>query len=125
MALSFSVTTTDRSTNAIRVYGTIAASGSYSTSGDTLSFAGFDQIKSDTIPFFVTIQSQKGTGASGFEYRFVPGTTMANGKMQVFGQQPTSATTGVIALSELAAGAYPAGVTGDAILVEAVFVFGS
>jgi hypothetical protein len=111
----------DRSGNAIRVYGKIVATGNYVTGGDTLSFAGLDAIKSNSIPVLVSISSQS---SGGFEYRFVPGTTMANGKMQSFGQQPTSATTGVIAMSEVAAGAYPAGVTGDVIVFEAVFVFG-
>lgn len=124
MALSINILSTDRSTNALRVYGTIVATGSYTTGGVALSFAGFDQIKSDTVPFFVSVQSQASAGASGFEYRFVPGTTIANGKLQVFGQQPTSATGGIIALSELAAAAFPAGVTGDNILFEAVFIFG-
>lgn len=124
MALAFTVTATDRSTNALRVYGKIVASGSYVAGGDTLSLAGQSQIVSSTVPFFVSVQSQASAGASGFEYRFVPGTTLANGKLQVFGQQPTSATGGVIAMSEVAAGAYPAGVTGDVILAEAVFTFG-
>jgi hypothetical protein len=114
----------DRSTNALRVYGKIVAAGSYTTGGDGLSFAGLDAIKSDSVPSFVSIQSQASGGASGFEYRFVPGTTMANGKMQSFGQQPTSVTSGIIALNEIAAAAYPAGITGDTIVFEAIFLFG-
>jgi hypothetical protein len=124
MALALTVTLVDRSVNALRVYGTITASGSYSTGGDTLSFAGFDQIKSSSLPQFVSIQSQNASGHSLWEYGFTPGTTQANGKMQVLGQQPTSATTGVIQFAELAAGAYPASITGDKIMYEAVFVFG-
>jgi hypothetical protein len=124
MALALTVTLVDRSNNALRVYGTITASGSYSAGGDTLSFAGFDQIKSSSLPQFVSIQSQNASGHSLWEYGFTPGTTQANGKMQVLGQQPTSATTGVIQFSELAAGAYPASITSDKIMYEAVFVFG-
>ena len=72
MALSLTVTTVDRSTNALRVYGKITASSNYTTGGDTLSFAGQSQIISDAVPVFVSIQSQTSAGASGFEYRFVP-----------------------------------------------------
>jgi hypothetical protein len=124
MALAVTVTFVDRSNNALRVYGTIAASGNYTTGGDTLSFAGQDAIKSSSLPKFVSIQSQNSSGHSLWEYGYTPGTTQANGKMQVLGQQPTSATTGVIPFSELAAAAYPASITGDVITFEAVFAFG-
>jgi hypothetical protein len=124
MALAVTVSFVDRSVNSLRVYGTITASGSYTTGGDTLSFAGFDQIKSSSLPKFVSIQSQNASGHSLWEYGYTPGTTQANCKMQVLGQQPTSATAGVIQFSELAAGAYPASITSDVITFEAVFAFG-
>jgi hypothetical protein len=61
MALAITATTvvTDRSTNAGRVYAKIVASGSYVAGGDTLSFAGLDAIKSDSVPFFVSIQGRR------------------------------------------------------------------
>jgi hypothetical protein len=124
MALAVTVNFVDRSNNALRVYGTIAATGSYTTGGDTLSFANQALIASNTLPKIVSIQSQNAAGHSLWEYGFTPGTTFANGKMQVLGQQPTSATTGVIPLSELAAAAYPASITGDVIVFEAVFTYG-
>lgn len=124
MALAVTVTYVDRSVNSLRVYGTIAATGSYTTGGDTLSFAGFDQIKSSSLPKFVSIQSQNAAGHSLWEYGYTPGTTLATCKMQVLGQQPTSATTGIIQFSELAAAAYPASITGDVIMFEAVFTYG-
>lgn len=124
MALTATILNVTRDTSALRVYGKIAASGTYTTGGDTLSFAGFDQIKANSIPLFVSVQSQNSAGHSGWEYGFTPGTTLANSKMQVLGQQPTSASAGVIALSELAAGSYPASITGDVILFEAVFLYG-
>ena len=82
------ITNVDATLNSFIVEGTITVSASYpgSGNGDVLSFAGFDNIKSSSPPRFVTIQEQPaaGTSASGLIYSFSPGTTQANGKMQVF-----------------------------------------
>ena len=82
-----SITNVDATLNSFIVEGTITVSGSYpgSGNGDTLSFAGFDQIKSSSPPRFVEIKEQPaaGTAVSGLLYDFAPGTTMANGKMIV------------------------------------------
>jgi hypothetical protein len=102
----------------VEAYGTFAFSGSYSTGGEAVTWAGLGtqgaQIPSSQVPVQVYIQSQ---GGSGFLYGWNQGT----GKVQVFGQQPTSPTTGIIALNELAAAAYPAGITGDTVTFLAVF----
>lgn len=126
MALAVTIVKIDSDTNSTYVLGTIAASGNYAAGGDTLSFANPTNPKGGTlnvqsIPRQVWIQSQASGGGSGWIYSFRPGTTIANAKMQVFGQQPTSATAGVIPLSELAAAAYPASITGDTIVFEAIF----
>ena len=80
---------TDTTQNEQIVDGTIALSGNYggaSTHGDTLSFAGFDQIKSSQVPRKVEIfeAPPAGTSATGDTFQFSPGTTQANGVMQVF-----------------------------------------
>ena len=115
----------DRSVNILRVFGTIVASGSYATGGDTLDFSGFDSIKSNKPPILVKIQSDAvmSSTVGGWLYQFHPGTTIKNGVMQVVGQDPTSASSGVIQFEELAAGAYPASVSGDSIKFEAYFQF--
>lgn len=104
------------------ISGSIALSGNYgsgSSHGDTLSFLGFDLIKSSYPPlrveFFETPAA--GASASGFVLQFNPGTTQGNGVLQVF--------TGAAAqspLTELTQGsAYPAGLTGAVIQCRAWF----
>lgn len=109
------ITTTDfwHDSKRLTVVGTIAASGTYPTGGDTLSFAGVKGVLSSTPPTTVQI-----AGSSGFIYQFVAGTTIANGKMKVL-----VATTGGtnIPLAEHTNVAYVAGVTGDVIGFEAIF----
>lgn len=99
----------------LHIVGSIAATGNYASGGDTLSFAS-GEIKSQKIPDHVDVH-----GVAGFVYEFLDGTDNATGKLKVRGQEPTSATAGVIALSEIAAAAYPAGVTGDTIRFHAIF----
>jgi len=64
----------------------LTASGSYpgTSAGDTLSLIGI--VPSNSVPIFVTIDEEppEGTLASGLLFRFAPGTTQANGAMQVF-----------------------------------------
>ncbi len=82
------ITNVDATLNSFIVEGTLTVSASYpgSGNGDVLSFAGFDQIKSQSPPRRVDIKEQPpaGTSASGLIYNFSVGTTQANGKMQVF-----------------------------------------
>lgn len=118
MATAVNVLQVDKAHRLLRVYGTISASGSYTALGDPLSFSGIDLIKSSLPPIMVSIQSQKSGGVTGYDYRYNPGTTLANGKFQVFVETATAGS----AHSELAAGAYPAGVTGDTIFFEAIFL---
>lgn len=81
------------------VLGTLVFSGSYSTGGDTLSFTGLG-IQSSLAPDQVWVG-----GTSGYAFGYVPGSpaSQSNGKVKI----STTAAT------ELAAGAYPAGITGD------------
>ena len=116
MALSVTINNVDHAADSLYVRGSVSASGSYTAGGDTLDFSGKGDLPASTPPRDVFIH-----GVSGFVYEFVRGATLTNNKVKVRGQQPTSATTGVIALDEIAAAAYPAGVTGDTISFLAVF----
>jgi hypothetical protein len=101
------------------VYFSVVLTGSYTAHGDILTFAGFDQIKSDQIPIWVEFGENPpaGTSPSGFVYNYCPGTTIANGRVAVF--------TGAAAqspLTELSAGAYTAGALAAVVTGHAVFV---
>lgn len=100
--MSVSVTVTDHWTDGKRIHVifSVTPTGNYTVNGDTLSFAD-PEIKSNSIPEFVSLQGQ---GVNN--YAFIPGTTMANGK--IFGQ-----TGGV----QFSAAAYPA----DTIVGHAIF----
>lgn len=101
MALAISITDVDSASDNLTVYGTLAASGNYSTGGDTLDFTTVaSQITASQAPVQVRVG-----GSTGDSYAFIPASpaTMANGKVKV----NTASNT------ELAAGAYPARITGD------------
>jgi len=128
MSLAVQILEVDMTQKKFRVRFQVTPSSSYTTGGDTLDWGTVTQISSGpSVPFggnptWVFIQSQPSASgaASGFFYSYSNG-TFPNGLMQVWGQDPTSATTGVIALSELAQASYPAGVTGDTIIGMAEF----
>lgn len=114
MAVSISaVTNVDATQNQLIVDGALTLSGNYGgadTHGDTLSFAGFDEIKSSSVPTRVEIfeAPTAGNAPTGYSFVFAPGTTQANGVLQVL--------QGAAAISEpqaeiTAAAAYPAALT--------------
>lgn len=110
MALALTLTTfpsgTCDVTEKVKIFrGTVAASGSYTTSGDTLSLAGCPGAFKP--PVRVELQSKNGYGLF-----FTPGSTIANGLVFI--------TTG--SNTELSSGAYPAGLTDDTIYITAHFV---
>lgn len=119
--VTITVNNTSFDSATLTVWGTIAISaspGAYPAHGWTLSFAGLDVIKSNSIPLECDIWSgpAAGTSNSGYQYGYCPGTTRDNGQMTVF--------TGAAAqspLAELSAGSTPAGVSGDTIRFKAVF----
>lgn len=116
MAITFKVDANNSSDiSQLIVYGTLVFSGSYVSGGDTLNFntasgtqggMGADAIKSASLPTFSVILEAPvaGTPGSGYTYLYSPGTSQANGKVQLFAGG-----------TELAAGAYPAGVTGAVV----------
>jgi hypothetical protein len=107
MALTFTLVDSWSDGKRIHVTGTVAASGSYVTGGDTLNLSLFPVIGATLPPLQGTAWMD---GLAGYDYVFTPGAALSNGKVKIF-QQGTTAG----AFPELAAGAYPAAVTGDTI----------
>jgi hypothetical protein len=89
--------------------------GDYATPGLTFDLSSGDLPVSSAIPLEVRIYSV-GAAIALYVYRYTPGTTNADGKLQIF--TGAAAQSG---LAELANGASPAGVTGDTINFVAVF----
>ena len=93
--------------NVWRTSFTIAMTGTYTTSGDTMSLAGISPIGDGRPPLSVDVQ-----GKNGFIYRYIGGTTSANGKVMIF---TNSAGGGDSPLTEHSNAALVAGVTSDTI----------
>ena len=110
MALAITIANIDSGEKNLYVFGTLTPSGNYSTGGDTLDFTTVaNQIGASQAPVQVWVG-----GTTGDSYGFVRAAlpTLANGKIKV----NTASNT------ELASGAYPGRITGDAnIQFEAVF----
>lgn len=110
----------------MKVLALITPAGSYATGGDTLDLTALFSlilgtvIPTQALPAKIEIQSNLaagGTGSTGmFVYRFLRGTTMANGTFQVL-----TGAAAQSALTELSAGAYPANVLADVIQAEIWF----
>jgi hypothetical protein len=110
MALAITITDVDAAGQNIYIFGTLAASGNYSTGGDTLDFTTVaNQIAASQAPLQVWVG-----GSTGDAYSFIRAAlpTLANGKIKV----NTASNT------ELASGAYPARFTGDTnVQFETIF----
>jgi hypothetical protein len=113
MALSFSLVDTWDDGKRIHVAGAATASGSYATGGDTLDVSQFPVVAATHAPVQGTAWMD---GLAGYDYVFFPGSALNNGKVKIF-QQGASAG----AFPELAAGAYPAAITGDTITFYGIF----
>ena len=83
MALAFTLVDTWDDGKRIHVAGTVAASGSYSTSGDTLDLSQAPLVASTQAPIQGAAWMD---GLSGYDYVFYPGSAMNNGKVKVFQQ---------------------------------------
>jgi hypothetical protein len=108
MPFAISITSVDAAADNVHIFGTLTASGSYTTGGDTLDFTTVgSQVLASSAPVQVWIG-----GSTGDSYSWIKGTALNNQKIKI-----NSASA-----SELAAGAYPARITGDAsVQIEAVF----
>ena len=113
MALTFSVVDTWDDGKRIHVSGTVAATGNYTTSGDTLDLSQVPLVASDQPPVQGTAWMD---GLAGYDYVFYPGAAMNANKVKVFQQ---GAAAG--AFPELAAGAYPGAITADTITFYGIF----
>ena len=124
MALAVTATSTTMNQSELVVNFKVVASGNYTTGGDTLAFTSSimpvgQSLPATLPPRFVEIQSANSAGDSGYIYAYKPGTTPANGLMQVFG----TGTSTQLPLNEIPGSptAYPAAVTGDVIIGRAYF----
>lgn len=113
MALTFTLVDTWDDGKRIHVTGTIAASGNYATAGDTLDLSQYPSIASTRAPIQGTAWMD---GLAGYDYVFIPGSAMNNGKVKIFQQGASGG-----AFPELAAGAYPAAVTSETITFYGMF----
>jgi hypothetical protein len=112
MAAAFTLTTQNDEGKLRRAIGTIAFSGSYTATGDTLDLTGKGILASQP-PIVGHIRGQ-----AGFQYPFVKGTTLANGKVQIRVNDAGGANT---ANGEHTAASVVAGVTGDTVVAEFLF----
>ena len=113
MALAFTLVDTWDDGKRIHVTGTAAASGNYSTGGDTLDLSQFPLVAATQSPIQGTAWMD---GLAGYDYVFIPGSALSNGKVKIFQQG-----SGAGAFPELASGAYPGAVTSDTITFYGIF----
>lgn len=114
MAIATKVTQFWHDGKRLHVQGTLTASDSYATPGDTVDFSGQPDIYSAEPPVELFVQ-----GESGFVYRSVIGAALNNSKLKVLQADYDAAADGP--LIEIPDAAYPAGVTGDTIRFYAIF----
>lgn len=122
MPLAITLVEIDQGSSATYVFGTLVASGNYTTGGDTLDFTSVIGQSSlaqvfvpGTGPLTVSV-----FGTTGDSYGFVkePAPAAAN----AFGLKTGKVKINTASNTELAAGAYPARITGDTnLFFEAVF----
>lgn len=120
--IAVTVTDVDSTQSSVVIRGTLAVTaspGTYTAGGYVLDFSNIDAIKSNSVPKRVLVFSARLAGATAanlFDYSFSPGTTIANGRLQLF-----TGAAAQTALTELSNGNTPAGVSGDTIEFEAIF----
>jgi hypothetical protein len=114
------VTFNDATQGLYHVLGTVAIGAdplTYSAKGLVMDFTG--KVETGAAPISCSVRSAvaAGSGATAlYVYNFNPGTTAANGKLQIF-----TGAAAQSALAELADGVIPAAVHGDTIVFEAWF----
>lgn len=113
MALAFTLVDTWDDGKRIHVAGTVAASGSYTTSGDALDLSQSLIVASTRAPIQGAAWMD---GLSGYDFVFSPGAAIGNGKVKIFQQ-----ASGAGAFQELAAGAYPAAISSDTVTFYGIF----
>lgn len=104
MAVAVAITKSDITQNHQVLFGTFTLSGSYTTDGDTVSFGSTAGLLSSSPPDWIQVfeQPAAASAALGFNYIFAPGTTNANGLLQIFGSGVASTDGG----TQIASGVY-------------------
>ncbi len=113
MALTFSLVDSWEDGHRIHVCGTVAASGNYTTGGDTLDLSQFPIIASTQPPIQGTAWMD---GLAGYDYVFAPGATINTNRVKMFQEHGSAGP-----FQELAAGAYPGAIIGDTITLYGIF----
>ena len=114
MALAFSLVDTWDDGKRVHVSGTVAATGSYATGGDTVDLSQVPVIASAQSPIQGTAWMD---GLAGYDYVFIPGAAMNSNKVKIFASAGAAQAT----FPELTAGAYPAAITADTITFYGIF----
>jgi hypothetical protein len=118
MANAITINGVDRTQGKLRARGTIAFSGSYTqyaSGGEILDFT------KATLPLGKTLANSTGpvgiqiTSSNGYNYQTPASLPQSTNPLQVPLKISTASAT------ELSAGAYPAGITGDNVTFEAEF----
>lgn len=104
----------------VEILFSITPSGSYTTGGDTLDLTALTGAPGLGIPPTAQLPLQVViTGIAGYDYKYVNGSTLANG-LVIVRQSAGSAAP----MAQIAQTTYPAGVTGDTIVARASFLRG-
>lgn len=91
----------------VTIYGTLTITSDYAAGGLICNLSTQKWVRTKTLPINVVISN-----SNGHILNWVPGTTLANGKVQIF----TTAAT------ELSDGAVPAAIRGDAAIFCAITI---
>ena len=115
MALTFTLVDSWDDGRRVHVVGTVAASGSYTTGGDTLDLSPIEPLGVPTTqpPIAGTAWMD---GLAGYDYVFTPGAAINSGLVKIF-QQGSAAGP----FAELAAAAYPSAITSDTVTFYGIF----
>ncbi len=98
------------------VIGTIAVNaGDYAPGGLVVDFTALPQVHSSLVPANSAVRIW---GVGGFVYAYENGTTIANGKMQVFAETTVGTNQPLLEYTTTAASA---GLLADVIRFEAIF----
>ena len=107
----------------LHVFGTVAlgplVTDTYTTGGMVMSFAGIDDIKSGYPPircFVFSNPPATSPNTTQFMYQFNTGTTMANGKLQIFQSAGSAAPN-----AEFGSGAAITAPFADVLMFSAIF----